>query len=70
MIEDNAWLGADVKVLDGVNVGRDAVAGAGSVVVRNIPAFAVATGMPAKVLKERERTSTMANGMNGAGQDK
>src|SRR6185503_9440510 len=50
VIEDNAWLGADVKVLDGVNIGRDSVAGAGSVVVRNIPAFTVATGMPAKVM--------------------
>jgi len=68
VIEDNAWLGADVKVLDGVNVGHDAVAGAGSVVVRNIPAFTIATGMPAKVMKERERTATVANDVNGAGQ--
>src|SRR4029453_14522200 len=67
-IEDNVWLGADVKVLDGVNIGRDAVAGAGSVVVRNIPAFTVAAGMPAKVMKERERTPNVANSVNGAEQ--
>ena len=70
VIEDNAWLGADVKVLDGVNIGRDAVAGAGSVVVRDVPAFTVATGMPAKVMKERKQSPTMPNGVNGAGQGK
>lgn len=57
VIEDNAWLGADVKVLDGVNIGRDAVAGAGSVVVRDVPAFSVATGIPAKTIRNRRRSS-------------
>ena len=57
VIEDNAWLGADVKVLDGVNIGRDAVAGAGSVVVRDIPAFTVATGIPAKIIKSRTQSA-------------
>jgi acetyltransferase-like isoleucine patch superfamily enzyme len=61
VIEDNAWLGAGVKVLDGVNIGRDAVAGAGSVVVHNIPAFTVAAGMPAKVIKNRRQSSTEGN---------
>lgn len=52
-IEDNAWLGAGVKVLDGVTIGRDAVAGAGAVVVRDIPPFTIAVGIPAKTLKDR-----------------
>jgi acetyltransferase-like isoleucine patch superfamily enzyme len=52
-IEDNAWIGAGVVVLDGVTVGHDAVVGAGSVVTRSIPPFAIAAGVPAKVVKMR-----------------
>jgi acetyltransferase-like isoleucine patch superfamily enzyme len=52
-IEDNAWIGAGVVVLDGVTVGHDAVVGAGSVITRSIPPFAIAAGVPAKVVKMR-----------------
>jgi acetyltransferase-like isoleucine patch superfamily enzyme len=52
-IEDNAWLGAGVKVLDGVTIGRDTVVGAGAVVLRDIPPFTIAVGIPAKTLKDR-----------------
>ena len=52
-IGDNCWLGADVKVIDGVNIGRDAVLGAGAVVTRDVPDFAVAAGIPAEVRKDR-----------------
>jgi acetyltransferase-like isoleucine patch superfamily enzyme len=51
MIEDNAWLGAGVKVLDGVTIGRDAVAGA--VVLRDIAPFTIAVGIPVKTLQDR-----------------
>ncbi len=52
-IEDNAWIGAGVAVLDGVTVGHDAIVGAGSVVTKSIPPFAVAAGVPARVIKMR-----------------
>jgi acetyltransferase-like isoleucine patch superfamily enzyme len=50
-IEDNVWIGAGAKILDGVSIGRNAVIGAGSVVTRSIPANATAAGVPARVLK-------------------
>jgi acetyltransferase-like isoleucine patch superfamily enzyme len=50
-IEDNVWLGANVTVLDGITVGEGAVVGAGSVVTQDIPRFAIAVGVPAKVIK-------------------
>jgi len=50
-IEDEAWLGYGVIVLDGVKIGKGAVIGAGSVVNQNIPAGAIAAGVPARVLK-------------------
>lgn len=52
-IGDRAWLGARVIVLKGANIGRDAVIAAGSVVTRDIPANAIAAGVPAKVLRMR-----------------
>ena len=55
-VDDHAWLGAHVVVTDGSRVGRDAIIGAGAVVVGDIPPFAIAVGTPAKVLRDR-RTS-------------
>ena len=52
-LEDNLWLGAGVKVLDGVKIGRDSIIGAGAVVTKDIPEFSIAVGIPAKVVKKR-----------------
>ena len=52
-VDDNVWLGAHVVVTDGSCVGRDAIIGAGAVVVGEIPEFAIATGIPAKVMRDR-----------------
>lgn len=53
MIEDDVWIGAGAKVLDGVRIGHGAVIGAGAVVTRDVPPLAVAVGVPARVLKLR-----------------
>lgn len=50
-IDDNVWLGFGVIVLDGVNIGKGAVIGAGSVVNHNIPEGVVAAGVPACIVK-------------------
>jgi virginiamycin A acetyltransferase len=47
------WIGDSVIVLPGVNIGNGAVIGAGSVVTKSIPPFAVAAGNPAKVIRNR-----------------
>ena len=52
-VDDNVWLGTHVVVTDGSTIGRDAIIGAGAVVVGEIPEFAIATGIPAKVLRDR-----------------
>jgi acetyltransferase-like isoleucine patch superfamily enzyme len=52
-VGDNVWLGTHVVVTDGSRVGRDAIIGAGAVVVGEIPEFAIATGIPAKVVRDR-----------------
>lgn len=53
VIEDDVWLGYRAIVLDGVRIGRGAVIGAGSVVTQNIPAGAIAAGIPARVITMR-----------------
>ncbi|MFD3683739.1 sugar O-acetyltransferase [Nocardiopsis sp. NPDC058631] len=51
-IEDNVWLGGGVIVCPGVTIGENTVVGAGSVVVRDLPANVVAVGNPARVVRE------------------
>ena len=53
VIEKNAWIGTNVTILKGVQIGEGAVVGAGSVVVKSIPAYSVCAGNPAKPLKLR-----------------
>ena len=53
-IEDDVWIGMNVSILDGVRVGQGAVLAAGAVVTSDIPPFAVAGGVPAKVIKWRK----------------
>ena len=53
IIEDEADLGVGAIVLPGVTIGRGAQIGAGAVVTRDVPAYTVAAGSPARVLRER-----------------
>jgi maltose O-acetyltransferase len=51
---DNVWLGGGVIVCPGVTIGDDTVVGAGAVVTRDLPARAVAAGVPARVQRRLE----------------
>lgn len=53
-IERKAWLGTRVTVLDGVTIGENAVIGACALVNRDIPARAIAVGVPVKVIRIRD----------------
>jgi maltose O-acetyltransferase len=50
-VADNVWLGGGVIVCPGVSIGENTVVGAGGVVVRDLPANAIAVGNPAKVIR-------------------
>lgn len=52
-IGHGVWIGDSVIVLAGVEIGNGAVIGAGSVVTRSIPPYAIAAGVPAKVIRYR-----------------
>lgn len=51
-IGDNVWIGANVFIGPGVTIGDNAIIGGGAVVVKDIPANAVAVGNPAKVMRD------------------
>jgi serine O-acetyltransferase len=53
VIGDRVYIGAGAKVLGGVRVGDGASIGANAVVVRDVPAGAVATGVPAQIRPAR-----------------
>jgi acetyltransferase-like isoleucine patch superfamily enzyme len=52
-IGKGVWIGNNVVVLPGVAIGDYAVIGANSIVNKDIPAFAIAVGMPARVVKTK-----------------
>ena len=53
VIGNDVFIGANVTLLDGVTIGDGAVIGAGAVVVNDIPDYAIAVGVPAKIVKYR-----------------
>lgn len=52
-IEDDVWVGAGVKVLKGVTLHKGCVCAAGAVITKDVPEYAIAGGVPAKVIGRR-----------------
>ena len=52
VVEDDCWIAANVVLTAGVTIGKHSVVGAGSVVTKSIPPYSIATGNPAKVIKQ------------------
>lgn len=53
MIGNDVWIGREAKILPGVKIGDGAIVGAYAVVAKDIPAYCVAVGNPARVVKKR-----------------
>ncbi|KAJ3535675.1 hypothetical protein NM208_g7041 [Fusarium decemcellulare] len=61
-IGDDCWIGGGVIILPGVTIGDGCTIGAGSVVTRDIPAWSVAIGSPARVVKKVQQLDKVVNG--------
>jgi len=53
VVEDTAWIGAGVTVIDGTRIGEKSIVAAGAVVTKDIPPYSVAMGVPARVVRQR-----------------
>lgn len=53
IIGDFVWIGAGVFIKEGVKIGENSVIGANSVVIKDIPSFSIAAGIPAKVIRKK-----------------
>ena len=53
VIENDVWIGANAVVKQGVRINNGAVVGAGAVVTKDVPAYAIVAGVPAKIIKYR-----------------
>lgn len=54
VIEDNVWFGSRVIVTGNITIGEGAIIAAGSVVVKDVPKYAIVGGNPAKIIKYRD----------------
>ena len=55
IVGNDVWIGTNAIILSGITIGHGAVIGAGAVVTRDVPPYAVALGLPAKVRRYRFR---------------
>lgn len=53
VFEGDNWIGCNSIILKGVNIGFGAIVGAGSVVTKDVPAYSIVAGNPAKIIKMR-----------------
>lgn len=53
VVDDDVWIGYRATILSGVHIGQGAVIGAGAVVTKDVPPYAIVGGVPARVIKYR-----------------
>ena len=53
-IGDDVWIGMRSIIMPGVRIGNGVVIGAGAVVTKNVPDFAIVGGVPARIIRYRK----------------
>lgn len=52
VVEDDCWVGANAVITAGIKIGKHSVVAGGSVVTKNVPAYSIVAGNPAKIIKQ------------------
>ena len=52
IVEDNVWIGEKASIMPGVKIGRGSIIAANSVVTKDVPAYSMVAGVPARLIKE------------------
>ena len=53
IVEDDLWIGTDALILSGVKIGKGAIIAARSVITKDVPAYSIVAGNPAKIIRYR-----------------
>lgn len=67
-VGDDVWIGGRVTVLPGVYIGNGSIIGAGSVVTKDVPPYAIVGGAPAKIIRYRNEGKTEKENQKDSGQ--
>ncbi len=59
IVEDDCWIGANAVITAGVTIGKHAIVAGGSVVTKNVAAYTIVGGNPAKILKRYDEVSKL-----------
>lgn len=59
-IEDGCWIGSRAMIMQGIHLGEGCIVAAGSVVTKDVPAYAMVAGVPAQVIKYRFPTEQIS----------
>jgi len=54
VVGDDVWIGSRSIILPGVNIGHGSIIAAGSIVTKNVPAYAIVGGNPARIIRMRK----------------
>jgi len=63
-IEDDAWIGMNAVILQGVRIGKGAIVGAGAVVTRDVPAWNIVMGVPARIVSQRSNAPVVEDAVH------
>ena len=53
IIKNDVWIGANSVIMPNITIGNGAIIGAGAVVTKDVPDYAIVAGVPAKIIKYR-----------------
>ncbi|MVN22039.1 acyltransferase [Mucilaginibacter arboris] len=54
VIDDDVWIGRNSVIMPGIKLGKGSIIGAGAIVTKNVPSYAIVGGIPAKIIRYRK----------------